>query len=205
MFAGALFIIQSTQLDGEYAIYIAILILLAIACVFTIAGGLSAVIWTDFVQTVLMIVGSFVLCGIGFYETGGYDKMVGDFFNAVADERAYKDPNDNTSELCGGVPDDAMHLFRSAKPGESDLPWTGVTFGLAINSIWYWCSDQVIVQRALASKTTVHAKGGTILAGYLKLLPMWIMVFPGMISRVLFPNEVACASPETCMEVCQSE
>ena len=63
LFAGALFITQATKIQGEYAIYIAILILLAIACVFTIAGGLTAVIWTDFVQTVLMIVGAFILCG----------------------------------------------------------------------------------------------------------------------------------------------
>ena len=204
LFAGALFITQSTQLDGEYAIYIAILILLGIACVFTIAGGLSAVIWTDFVQTVLMILGAFILCAIAFVETGGYDQMVFDYFHAVADNRSHEDPDDPNSPLCGGVPHDSMHFFRSPKYGESDLPWTGMTFGLAINSIWYWCSDQVIVQRSLASKNMVHAKGGTIVASWLKLLPMWIMVFPGMASRVLFPNSVACANPEVCMEVCQS-
>ena len=64
MYAGALFITQATQIEGDYAIYIAILILLAIACIFTVAGGLSAVIWTDFVQTVLMIFGAFILTGI---------------------------------------------------------------------------------------------------------------------------------------------
>ena len=64
LFAGALFITQATQIKGDAAIYIAIIILLGIACLFTIAGGLSAVIWTDFVQTVLMIVGAFILCGI---------------------------------------------------------------------------------------------------------------------------------------------
>ena len=53
------------QIEGEYAIYVAILILLGIACLFTVAGGLSAVIWTDFVQTVLMIIGAFMLTGIG--------------------------------------------------------------------------------------------------------------------------------------------
>ncbi len=102
------------------------------------------------------------------------------------------------------VPEDAMHMFRSAKPGQSDLPWTGMTFGLAISSIWYWCSDQVIVQRSLASKNMVHAKAGTIVAGYLKLLPLWIMVFPGMAARVLFPNEVGCATPENCESICMS-
>lgn len=62
LYAGALFITQATQQTSEAAIYIAILILLAIATVFTVAGGLTAVIWTDFVQTVLMIAGAFVLC-----------------------------------------------------------------------------------------------------------------------------------------------
>ena len=77
-------------------------------------------------------------------------------------------------------------------------------FGLSISSIWYWCSDQVIVQRALAAKTMVHAKGGCILASWLKLLPLWIMVLPGMAARVLYPDEVACASKEACMEICGS-
>lgn len=137
----------------------------------------------------------------GFQETGGYDQMVESFFKAVADNRSHSDPNDLSSELCGGVPDNAMHLVRGV---DTDLPWTGMLFGLAINSIWYWCSDQVIVQRSLASKDMVHAKAGTILAGYLKLLPLWIMVFPGMAARVLFPNSVACASPDACYEVCKS-
>ena len=59
---------------------------------------------------------------------GGYEKLVTEYFQATASIRAYKDPGDNTSDLCGGVPEDAMHLFRSNVPGESDLPWTGVMF-----------------------------------------------------------------------------
>ena len=65
LFAGAIFIPQATKQTSETAIYVSILILLGIACLFTVAGGLTAVIWTDFVQTVLMIVGAFVLCGQG--------------------------------------------------------------------------------------------------------------------------------------------
>ena len=67
LFAGAIFITQATGYNSDLAIYVAILILLAIACVFTVAGGLSAVIWTDFVQTILMIVGAFILCISGTY------------------------------------------------------------------------------------------------------------------------------------------
>ena len=65
LYAGALFITKSTGFEGDGPIYISILILLAIACVFTVAGGLAAVIWTDFIQTVLMIIGAVVLAVLG--------------------------------------------------------------------------------------------------------------------------------------------
>ncbi|XP_021344911.1 sodium/glucose cotransporter 4-like, partial [Mizuhopecten yessoensis] len=65
-------------------------------------------------------------------------------------------------------------------------------------------SFQVIVQRTLAAKNLSHAKGGSIMAGYLKLLPIFLMIFPGMISRALFPDEVACVDPDICREVCDN-
>merc|ERR1712218_721602 len=152
-----------------------------------------------------MIIGALVVCVKAFVAVGGYENLVSEFFNATADNRSHSDPTNLESPLCGEVPKDSMHLFREATPGDSDLPWTGILFGLSISSIWYWCSDQVIVQRALAAKTMIHAKGGCILASYLKLLPLWIMVFPGMAARILYPDEVACANPEICKKVCNSE
>ena len=80
-------------------------------------------------------------------DIGGYESLIEKYFNATASIRAPITPNG--TELCGKPPEDAMKLLRSQS---SDLPWSGMTFGLAISSIWYWCSDQVIVQRALASK-----------------------------------------------------
>lgn len=68
--------------------------------------------------------------------------MIDQYFNATATIRAPKEPNG--TELCGSPPDDAMKLLR---PQDSDLPWSGMIFGLAISSIWYWCSDQVLVFR----------------------------------------------------------
>ena len=87
---------------------------------------------------------------------------------------------------------------------DSEVPWLAFIIGQTPSSIWYWCSDQVIVQRTLAAKTMIHAKGGCIIASFLKLLPLWIMVFPGMAARVLYPDEVACANPEICEEICNS-
>ena len=72
------------------------------------------------------------------------------------------------------------------------------------DDLWYWYSDQVFVQRALASKDMSHAKGACILAGYLKLLPLFIMIFPGMAARVLFTDDVACAHPDECERICGS-
>jgi len=201
LYAGALFITKATGYQGDAAIYISILILLAIACLFTVAGGLTAVIWTDFIQTILMIIGAVLLAILAFVEIGGYEELVDRYFEATATIRA----NSSNGDLCGAVPADAMHLLRDATPGKSDLPWSGMTFGLAISSIWYWCSDQVIVQRALASKDMSHAKGACIFAGYLKLLPLFIMVLPGMAARVLYPDEVGCADPVLCKEICGSE
>ena len=61
---------------------------------------------------------------------------------------------------------------------------------LLSSSIWYWCADQVIVQRTLSAKNITHAKAGCVLASLLKFLPLFLLVFPGMAARVLYRNEV---------------
>ncbi|KAG0712627.1 Sodium/glucose cotransporter 4 [Chionoecetes opilio] len=200
LYAGALFIQLALNKNSPEWLYLSILFLLVIAAVFTIAGGLTAVVWTDFVQTILMIVGSFILMVISFREVGGYQNLIQSYPSATASERAVGSGN----VTCGEPPADYMNLIRTIEPGKSNYPWTGMIFGLTINSIWYWCTDQVIVQRTLASKNMSHAKGGCILAAYLKFLPMWLLVFPGMAARVLFPDRVACASPEKCRAICGS-
>jgi len=203
LFSGAIFMKQAIGLEGDAGLYLSIMVLLAIAALFTITGGLTAVIWTDTIQTVIMLIGAFILMGMSFSEVGGYNELIRKFFQAYPSENytAY----DSNNQSCARIPKDSMHLFRSMVPGESDLPWTGVVFGVTISAVWYWCSDQVIVQRTLASKTVSHAKAGCILASYLKLLPMFIIIFPGMASRVLYTDRVACAHPDRCREICGSE
>lgn len=202
LFAGAVFIQQAINKQSDEWMYISILILLAIAAIFTISGGLTAVIWTDFVQTILMITGAFILMGMAFYKVGGYEGLVENYFYAIPNETRYS--QDNLTN-CGEPPSYAMQLFRSAKPGESDLPWPGMLFGITISGIWYWCTDQVIVQRTLSSKNMSHAKAGCVLAAVLKFLPLFMLVFPGMASRILYTDRVACVVPEVCMDVCGSD
>ncbi|KAK8379347.1 hypothetical protein O3P69_019323 [Scylla paramamosain] len=200
LYAGALFMQLALNKSSAEWLYLSILFLLVVAAAFTIAGGLTAVVWTDFVQTALMVVGAFVLMGLAFKEVGGFQALVEKYPLAVASVRAL----DIHNKSCGLPPSDYMNFLRSSVPGESNYPWTGMIFGLRINSLWYWCTDQVIVQRTLASKNLSHAKAGCILAGYLKFLPLWLLVLPGMAARVLYPDRVACASPEECLAICGS-
>ncbi|KAG8195248.1 hypothetical protein JTE90_028399 [Oedothorax gibbosus] len=197
LYAGGIFINQALKLD----LYGSVLALLAVAGIFTMAGGLSAVIWTDFAQTILMLLGALALAILSIAKVGGYGSLV-EGFKSVSINESYVGVNPLTNESCSAVPENYMSLLRD--PTDGELPWTGMIFGLTINAVWYWCSDQVIVQRALSAKNLTHAKGGCILAGYLKILPLFLLVLPGMASRILYPNEVACSNPEKCMEVCGS-
>lgn len=74
-----------------------------------------------------------------FSQVGGYEALIEEYPFATAAIQATNAAN----ETCGGVGDDYMNLFRTIEPGKSDYPWTGMIFGLTINSIWYWCTDQV--------------------------------------------------------------
>ncbi|XP_042863337.1 sodium/glucose cotransporter 4-like [Penaeus japonicus] len=200
LYAGALFIQLALNKNSSEWLYFSILILLAIAAVFCIAGGLSAVVWTDFVQTILMVVGAFILMVLSFREVGGFSKLVEDYPYARASMRA----TDSQNKTCGEPSPYYLSLLHPIQPGLSDYPWTGMIIGLRINSMWYWCTDQVIVQRALASKNMTNAKAACILTSYLKFLPLWLLVFPGMAARILYPERVACADPEECIKICGS-
>ncbi|CAC5400638.1 SLC5A11 [Mytilus coruscus] len=104
---------------------------------------------------------------------------------------------------CGMPRDDALHIFRSATTG--DIPWTGALTGLSIMGLYVWCQDQLIVQRTLSARDMVHAKAGTLLGGALKLLGLLTFIVPGMISRILYPDEIACADPDKCEAFCNNK
>ncbi|TRY84696.1 hypothetical protein DNTS_003917 [Danionella cerebrum] len=191
MYAGAVFIKQALQ----WNIYFAVVLLLGITALYTIAGGLAAVIYTDAIQTLIMVIGALILMAFSFSEVGGFQAVLDKYPEAIP---SIRDPN----TTCGIPRDDAFHIFRH--PVTSDLPWPGVILGMSIPSMWYWCSDQVIVQRSLAAKNILHAKGGSLLAAYIKVLPFFMMVIPGMISRILYPDEVGCGDPVVCKEVCDN-
>ncbi|HMB26466.1 MAG TPA: sodium:solute symporter [Blastocatellia bacterium] len=133
--------------------------------VYTVAGGLSAVIYTEVIQTIILVAGALILTFIGLDKVGGW------------------------SGLQSAVPADFFHMIKPTT--DKDFPWTGIFFGAPILGIWYWCTDQVIVQRVLAAKDVGHARGGTVVAGFLKILPVFMLMVPGMTARALYPQEIA--------------
>ncbi|KAM6079232.1 sodium/mannose cotransporter SLC5A10 isoform 3-T3 [Theristicus caerulescens] len=189
LYSGALFV----QVCLGWDLYLSTVLMLVVTGLYTIAGGLAAVIYTDALQTLIMVLGAIVLAVKAFNEIGGYPNLEEAYLKAVPSKIV---PN----TTCHLPRADAMHLFRD--PVSGDLPWTGMTFGLSIMATWYWCTDQVIVQRSLSAKSLSHAKAGSILASYLKMLPLFVIIMPGMISRVLYPDAVACVDPEECARVC---
>ncbi|XP_021060762.1 solute carrier family 5 member 4-like [Mus pahari] len=194
MFSGAIFI----QLALGLNLYLAIFILLAITAFYTVAGGLASVIYTDSVQTLIMLVGSLILMGFAFAEVGGYESFMEKYMNAIPS--VVEGDNLTISPKCYTPQPDSFHIFRD--PVTGDIPWPGLIFGMTILAIWYWCADQVIVQRCLCGKNMSHVKAACILCGYLKLLPMFLMVMPGMISRILYTDKVACVVPSECEKQC---
>lgn len=136
--------------------------------IYTVAGGLAAVIYTEVLQTVILVVGALILMFIGLEQVGGW------------------------AGLQAKVPAEFFHMMKP--PTDAAFPWTGIFFGAPLLGIWYWCTDQVIVQRVLSAKDVAHAKAGTVLAGFLKILPVFMLIVPGMIARALYPQEMAADS-----------
>src|SRR6185369_17948918 len=124
--------------------------------------GLGAVIYTEVVQTLVLLTGAIALTIIGMSKVGGF------------------------AALRAAVPESYFHMIKPIS--DPDFPWTGIFLGAPILGIWYWCTDQVIVQRVLSAKDEGHAKAGTIFAGFLKILPVFILVLPGIIAIALYRN-----------------
>ncbi len=130
-----------------------------VAGIYTVAGGLKAIVHVDVFQSSVLILGAALLTILGLREVGGW------------------------GALQEKVPAEFFHMMKPVT--DPDFPWTGIIFGAPILGIWYWCTDQYIVQRVLSGKNIDHARGGTILAGFLKILPVFILVLPGVIAYAL--------------------
>jgi SSS family solute:Na+ symporter len=132
--------------------------LVVITGIYTVLGGMKAIMWTSVLQTPILIIGSVVIVVVGLDKVGGWAEV----------------------ERINGA---NMHLMRATT--DADFPWPGIIFGSFIIGFWYWCTDQYIVQRVLSAKGIQAARRGAIFAGYLKLLPVFIFLVPGLIAHAL--------------------
>ena len=107
---------------------------------FTITGGLTAVMFTDTIETVIMVIGGVVLGALALDKVGGYSEMVRQFATAYPSPPPTIDPLRNITNCNDSIPSNFMHFMRPVTDG--DLPWTGITLGLTISATWYWCTDQ---------------------------------------------------------------
>src|SRR5690606_17181624 len=135
------------------------LIVVVATGIYTVIGGLRAVMITDMLQMFVLIGGAVAVVIAGVGAVGGWGELV-------------------TAAGPG-----FMDLWKPAS--DPDFPWAGILFGAAILGIWYWCTDQFIVQRTLAARDLREARRGTIFAAFLKLLPLFLFVIPGVIAAVL--------------------
>jgi SSS family solute:Na+ symporter len=127
---------------------------------YTIVGGLLAVVLTESIQTIVLLVGAITITAVAFFKAGGWAGIV-----------ANVDPVKLT-------------ILRSADD-PANLPWYSVFLGYPVIGLWYWCADQTIVQRVLGAKDENHARVGPLFAGFIKILPVFIFFLPGTIALAL--------------------
>ncbi|MFN3202193.1 MAG: sodium:solute symporter [Bradymonadia bacterium] len=138
-------------------------VLALIAGLYTAAGGLAAVVYTDVIQAVVLLMGTALLT---YYVLDAYD------FSWAAATAA--------------TPDAHMHLIRGND--DPDMPWLGLITGVPILGFWYWTTNQYITQRVLGARSVAHARWGAILGGLLKLVPLFTMILPGALAIGLYPD-----------------
>jgi SSS family solute:Na+ symporter len=145
---------------------------------YTVLGGMKAVLYTSILQTPILLAGSIAILVIGLTQLGGW----GNLMEIVrATDATYL--NDAGEVIYRSTTDNMASLIRS--PGDPKYPWTGVILGSAIIGFWYWCTDQFIVQRVLSGRDQTQARRGTIFGAYLKLTPVFLFLIPGMIAFAL--------------------
>jgi len=135
------------------------LIIVIVTGIYTVFGGMRAVLYTDMVQMFVFIGGGAAVIYYGLAELGGWNDMV----RIAGEER--------------------LNMWKPMS--DPNFPWTGIVFGAPILGMWYWCTDQFIVQRVLSAPDKEEARQGSLFAGMLKLLPLFLFVLPGVIAYCL--------------------
>ena len=171
VYAGGLVFQQVFGIEELWGIdffWIAAIGLVLITALYTIFGGMKSVLYTSVLQTPILLLGSLIILVLGMKALGSWDQML-----QLCDVK----PNYE------GATGTMIHLMRSNT--DPQYPWLGALIGSAVIGFWYWCTDQYIVQRVLSGKNETEARRGTIFGAYLKLLPVFLFLIPGMIAFAL--------------------
>jgi len=161
------------ELWGIDFFWIAAIGLVLITALYTIFGGMKSVLYTSVLQTPILLLGSLIILILGMKALGSWDQML-----QLCDVK----PNYE------GATGTMIHLMRSNS--DPQYPWLGALIGSAVIGFWYWCTDQYIVQRVLSGKNERESRRGTIFGAYLKLLPVFLFLIPGMIAFALHQKYV---------------
>jgi SSS family solute:Na+ symporter len=164
--------------------YVSIVGISIITATYTIIGGLRAVMITDAIQAVLLLCGAAVLTIAALFALPSHGiETLAQFKEAIKPEQA-----------------NMLQSIHNVQTGRmNDYSWLVMLFGYPVLGIWYWCTDQTIVQKTLAARTERDGQSGAIFAGFLKILPVFIMVFPGVLGYVLFKNQIGDDNNATLM------
>jgi len=159
LYAGALIL---KLVFPSIPIWQTITILAVLAGGYTVVGGLSAVMITDTIQAVLLLLGSLLISVFAFKEVGGW------------------------ANIEASIPSNMLTLIRPLDdPG---MPWLGIIIGVPLLGFYFWCTNQFMVQRVLGAKDVTHGRRGALLAGFLKLPLLFLMVLPGTAAIILYPD-----------------
>ena len=170
VYAGGLVFQQVFGIDTLWGIdffWIAAIGLVVLTAIYTVFGGMKSVLYTSVLQTPILLLGSIIILVLGLKALGGWDEMMG---------------------ICSAVTindygDHMTNLIRDNR--DPEYPWLGALITSATIGFWYWCTDQFIVQRVLSGKNEKEARRGTIFGAYLKMLPVFIFLIPGMIAYAI--------------------
>lgn len=170
VYAGGLVFQQVFGIEELWGIdffWIAAIGLVLITALYTVLGGMKSVLYTSVLQTPILLLGSAIILVLGLKAVGGWDALMASCSAVEVNQYG----------------DHMTSLMRDLR--DPDFPWLGALIGSAVIGFWYWCTDQYIVQRVLSGKSEKESRRGTIFGAYLKLLPVFIFLIPGMIAFAL--------------------
>lgn len=175
---------RATLFGIDPIMFLMIVILAVLTGVYTMLGGLLAVVWTESVQTVLLLVGAVCITAVGYFQVGGWGGLTETLATpghplagtVLPDGRVLNWGTENFLSILRGPDDPSMQ------------PWLGILLGYPVIGIWYWCCDQTIVQRVLAARDEKQARLGPLFCSFLKILPVLIFVLPGVMCVALVKN-----------------